>query len=255
KKMNLTLNASLETTIHAGEIILIIPRENDYFLLSGSSDAVVFHAKILPRGLHHDLLMCQEQYNNIIIMRKDDSYFLPTATEMMKMLMRLKKDNVARGDVRIEIPVALFFSQLYIEKKQCMLIKSYESEHRLSGLILDIIKKPDYPWKVKEMAKQYNMSINCFINKFRSVSGFTPCNFLKKIRLNRGKVLLENTEIPVSLIASKCGYNSHSAFTFYITKEFGMSPVEIRKNQKIKNNKEVFVIGRDSISVPNSRSL
>ncbi|EHJ4396051.1 hypothetical protein KAV55_005121, partial [Salmonella enterica] len=35
KKMNLTLNASLETTIHAGEIILIIPRENDYFLLSG----------------------------------------------------------------------------------------------------------------------------------------------------------------------------------------------------------------------------
>ncbi|EJS1077040.1 helix-turn-helix transcriptional regulator, partial [Salmonella enterica] len=111
------------------------------------------------------------------------------------------------------MPIAVFFIQLFITQNFGFQILIQEEKNNISQCMLDMVKKPGYHWKIKTMAMQHNMGVNLFINEFRKVSGDTPFNFLKKIRLNRAKQLLENTTIPISIIASECGYNSHASFT------------------------------------------
>ncbi|HFV9934824.1 TPA: helix-turn-helix domain-containing protein, partial [Salmonella enterica subsp. enterica serovar Bovismorbificans] len=150
-------------------------------------------------------------------------------------LLNMKK--VKSGTVlSLESPVVLFFVHLYLNKIVDSSLPFNNSGHQLSKLMLEIIKNPGYSWHVKDMAKEYCMSTNFFISEFRKISGFTPFNFLKRTRLNKGKQLLEHTDAPVSFIARQCGYNSHASFTFYMKKEFGLPPFRIRENAKINNN-------------------
>ncbi|ENH6239199.1 helix-turn-helix transcriptional regulator [Salmonella enterica subsp. enterica] len=214
-----------------GDFVLLKRENSDYFILSGHADTVVIHAKILPRGLYLDLVMYHGYHESLKVLRKECTDVLYIAAEMMKLLLCLKNKGTQMSRL-IEIPMALFFVQLYVVENSWLSLSSYNSEHKLSNLMLEIIKNPCAPWRVKDMAKKYNVSTNFFIDEFRKLAGVTPFVFLKKTRLNRGKKLLENTEKPVSIIARECGYNSHASFAFYIKREFGMSPVGIRKNAK-----------------------
>ncbi|HFW4799639.1 TPA: helix-turn-helix transcriptional regulator, partial [Salmonella enterica subsp. diarizonae serovar 60-67:z35:-] len=215
-----------------GDFILLKRENSDYFILSGHADTVVIHAKILPRGLYLDLVMYHGYHESLKVLRKECTDVLYIAAEMMKLLLCLKNKGTQMNRL-IEIPMALFFVQLYVVESSWLSLSSYNSEHKLSNLMLEIIKNPCAPWRVKDMAKKYNMSTNFFIDEFRKLAGVTPFVFLKKTRLNRGRKLLENTEKPVSIIARECGYNSHASFAYYIKKEFGFPPLKIRRNAKI----------------------
>lgn len=227
----LMFNKSPAKELSKGDFVLLKKENSDCFILSGHVDTVIIHAKILPRGLYLDLVMCHGYHESLKILRKEYSDILSVAAEMMKLLLCLKKKGTQMNCL-IEIPMALFFVQLYLVESSWLSLSPYNFENQLSNLMLEIIKNPCSPWRVKDMAKEYNMSTNYFIGEFRKIAGVTPFVFLKKTRLNRGKKLLENTEKPVSVIASECGYNSHASFAFYIKKEFGISPVGIRKNAK-----------------------
>lgn len=218
-----------------GDFVLLKRESSDYFILSGHVDTVVIHARVLTRGLYLDLVMCHGYHGTLKILRKEYSDILSVAAEMMKLLLCLKRKGTQMNRL-IEIPMALFFIQLYLIESSWLSLSPCNFEDQISNLMLEIIKNPCSSWRVKDMAKEYNMSTNYFIDEFRKLAGVTPFVFLKKTRLNRGKKLLENTEKPVSVIASECGYNSHASFAFYMKKEFGMSPVGIRKNAKKNMN-------------------
>lgn len=227
----LMFNKSSVKDISTGDCIFLSRKKNDYFILSGVPDTVILHGRFLPVGMYQDLVMCQCIYEHLHIFRKESSDFLPAVAEMMRLLLRLYEKGVEEK-LLLETPIALFFILLYITKSASGSFKCYNPEHVLSGLMFEIIKKPGYPWRVSDMAKRFNMNTNLFIREFKKVSGFTPFLFLKKIRLNRGKHLLENTETPVSVIAGECGYNSHASFAFYMKQEFGESPVKIRRSAR-----------------------
>lgn len=221
-----------------GEIIILHRKKNDCFILSGSTDTVIIHIKISSCGIYQDLIMCHSQQKNLKIINKDNAKISKIAAEMTKLMAALKNKNMQKS-IALEKSVALFFIQLYLMESEKYTFQYQSIEKELSKLMLDIIKKPGYLWCVNKMASKHNMSTNAFINEFRKLSGYTPFYFLKKIRLNRGRLFLENTELPISTIASKCGYNSHASFTLYIRKEFGKSPLQLRQEARSKktNNK------------------
>lgn len=232
----LMFNKTETKEVFSGEFVLLNRKNDDYFILSGGDNTVVLHTQVIPCGLYQDLVLCQGYHEHLYILRRGQSELLPAASEMIKLLFQLNiKRDKAQTRLLLEIPIAIFFIQLYLTETSWPLFTFHDPGHRLTGLMLDIIKKPGYQWRVKDMASKCNMSTSLFINEFRKLSGYTPLSFLKKIRLNRGKKLLENTETPISIIASECGYNSHASFAYYIKQEFGMTPIKIRKSHKIKS--------------------
>ncbi|EAN8329440.1 AraC family transcriptional regulator [Salmonella enterica] len=228
----LIFNRAGSKKIQNGEFILFNKRINDCFILADLTDADVLHARITVFGLYHDFLMSQVEEGRLQIFSKENSCLLPIIHEIVKLLPTLKKE-ASQSQLCIGNIIALFFAQIFLFYTHA-LFQNHGANHQFSTLMLDIIKEPGGPWQVKDMADKYNMNINLFIREFKRVSGFTPFNFLKKVRLNKARQLIENTDIPISVIAEDCGYNSHASFTFYIKKEFGVSPIKMRKKHKIK---------------------
>ncbi|MBE7043719.1 MAG: helix-turn-helix domain-containing protein [Ruminococcaceae bacterium] len=74
-----------------------------------------------------------------------------------------------------------------------------------------------------------------YLNRiFIRQTGISMHKFILQKRTNEGKRLLLNTNLSISEIASKTGFNNATYFSSYFKKELGMSPFEFRKT--FKNN-------------------
>jgi AraC-like DNA-binding protein len=231
----LMFNTPPSRMLSSGDFIFMNRNHSDYFIVSGSLDAVILHARIIPKDLYKHLLLYQVGYKSMCILNDDNSDVFPAVSELFQLLLKMKKEK-SGAILYLETPIALFFVHIYLSEIMESSLPFNSPIHQFSKLMLEIIKNPGYSWNVKDMAKEYCMSTNSFISRFREISGLTPFNFLKKNRLNKGRLLLENTHIPVSVIARRCGYNSQASFSFYIKQEFGHTPLKLRSNAEINNN-------------------
>ncbi|TDF38363.1 AraC family transcriptional regulator [Alteromonadaceae bacterium M269] len=82
---------------------------------------------------------------------------------------------------------------------------------------------------IDELAKQAGMSISVFHRAFKVVTGSSPLQYLKKIRLSRAKTLILYDGLKASVAATKVGYESASQFSREFKRYFGVPPSEADK--------------------------
>lgn len=63
-----------------------------------------------------------------------------------------------------------------------------------------------------------------FYKRLRTLTGRTPIEFIRAIRMKRASQLLKDRELNVSEVAYQVGYNSPHFFTVQFKKEFGVTP-------------------------------
>ncbi len=83
---------------------------------------------------------------------------------------------------------------------------------------------------VNEIAKFVHLSPSYFSQIFKTTTGITPYAFLLDVRLQQSKLLLLQTELSVSEIASLTGFNSDANFIYFFKNETGITPLKYRKN-------------------------
>ncbi|ECX4173737.1 AraC family transcriptional regulator, partial [Salmonella enterica] len=144
-KVELMFNTLPSKELSSGEFIFLSRQCTDYFIVSGGRDAVIIHARIILHGLYKDLLLHHGLYNRLHILNRNNSDALPAASEMIKLLLNMKR--VQSGAVLfLEPPVTLFFVHLYLNEIAGLLLPFNNYDQRFSKLMLEIIKNPDYPW-------------------------------------------------------------------------------------------------------------
>lgn len=82
------------------------------------------------------------------------------------------------------------------------------------------------PLSVEQMAKQARMSVAAFHSNFKQVTGNSPIQYLKRIRLDRARRLMAHDGYNASMAASAVGYESPSQFSREFKRLFGATPVE-----------------------------
>lgn len=80
------------------------------------------------------------------------------------------------------------------------------------------------PLSVNEMAEQAFMSPSAFSHLFRDVTGRSPYQFVKEMRLNKARELLVEDESNVTQISKAVGYRSTSHFINEFKDRFGVTP-------------------------------
>lgn len=63
---------------------------------------------------------------------------------------------------------------------------------------------------------------------FKKMYGTTIHRFHMEKRLEKGALLIKNTELPISIISQKCGFKDHSHFSKNFRKQFGKTPSQYR---------------------------
>ena len=81
---------------------------------------------------------------------------------------------------------------------------------------------------VPEVAQVVAMSDSSFYQKFKTVTGTTPLQYQKALRLTEAKDLLTSEKVQVSDVAFAVGYESPSHFSKDYKRHFGLSPNETR---------------------------
>ena len=103
---------------------------------------------------------------------------------------------------------------------------------QLKALREAIYSDPVRKWSVEEICSEMNVSRAYFHRIYQNAFGITCGQDIISGRLSYAADLLENTEMSVSLIAEKCGYDSDSYFMRQFRKHKGCTPTEYRRRKQ-----------------------
>ena len=90
------------------------------------------------------------------------------------------------------------------------------------------------PLSLESMANQVSLNALYLPRAFKKAFGQTPHQYLLQRRVERAKVMLINTELPISEIALTTGFSSQSHLSHWFSKFTGVSPAAFRHVQSIR---------------------
>jgi AraC-like DNA-binding protein len=137
-----------------------------------------------------------------------------------------------------------FLLSMFVEKLRSHLVAamaetSSHSENQIGplqaaldpclGVVLRLVHaRPERDWTVHSMARESGLSRSAFADRFRTLVGQPPLQYVTELRLQKATELLETTDVPVKRIAALVGYESVSAFSSAFKRRFGGPPVSVR---------------------------
>jgi AraC-like DNA-binding protein len=80
------------------------------------------------------------------------------------------------------------------------------------------------PFRVEEVARLSGMSVSAFHRNFQVVTGMSPIQFQKHLRLQAARLLLTNSPNDVTGVGFRVGYDSPSQFSREYRRLFGAPP-------------------------------
>jgi DNA-binding response OmpR family regulator len=103
------------------------------------------------------------------------------------------------------------------------------------SFIEEQVASPDL--SVERLSREMAMSRTNFYKKILSITGKTPLELIRSIRMKYAAQLLETSGMRVSEVAMRVGMNDHKLFRKYFREEFGVLPSELcGKKTSIINN-------------------
>jgi DNA-binding response OmpR family regulator len=79
----------------------------------------------------------------------------------------------------------------------------------------------------ESFAMEMHVSGSLLYKKIKALTGQSPIEFIKSIRLNRALELLQSHKYTITEVSELCGYSSISYFSTVFKKYFGKSPTEV----------------------------
>ncbi len=114
-------------------------------------------------------------------------------------------------------------------------VKSGTNKPTLDDLFLEKLVKVvqdrlnDSDLEVLDLCKAVHLSNMQVNRKLKALTGKTPSRFIRSIRLQKAKELLETSQLNVSEIAYQVGFSEPNYFSRCFSEEFGIAPNVIRK--------------------------
>ncbi|HYC87275.1 MAG TPA: ATP-binding protein, partial [Chryseosolibacter sp.] len=108
-------------------------------------------------------------------------------------------------------------------------------DEKLIGNAIKVVEQhigdPDF--SVEELSREMGMSRVHLYKKLLSLTGKSPIEFIRAIRLQRAAQLLEKSQLTVAEVAYQVGFNNPKYFTKYFKDEFNMLPSAYASGKKL----------------------
>ena len=87
---------------------------------------------------------------------------------------------------------------------------------------------------LKSVAEKFDMSVRTFNRRFKNATSKTPLQYLQEIRIDMAKDLLQTSNLSVSEVAYKVGYQDMGHFSSLFKKLLSTTPSEYRSTVRAK---------------------
>lgn len=102
----------------------------------------------------------------------------------------------------------------------------------IENVIMAMSNSFDEPYDINKYAKICSLSPSRFSHKFKQVMGKAPLKYFINIKLKRAKEFLKFSDLSISEIAERVGYDNPLYFSRTFRKAFGISPTGYRNKEK-----------------------
>lgn len=192
-------------------IAININKEMMYDIISSLGNENAKNCKTVQMGVFQD---------------KVTTLFEDTIYRLLKILQCKEESKILGDSILKEIYYRIatgenahFLHKMFLNHKQeAKIAKALKNIHDNFNQALDI----------STLAKEEGMSVSSFHSHFKNITSYSPLQYIKKIRLNKAKDLIEQKSMQVNNTAYAVGYESASQFSRDFKSYFGYPPKEAK---------------------------
>ena len=123
----------------------------------------------------------------------------------------------------------------------CFLFAIFEPENLKHSDVVQKIKEYilanfDHRLTLDDISRHVYLSNSYVSSIFKKETGLSIIDYTNRVRINRSKRLLHETDYSISMISTRCGFEDQSYFTKTFRKHVGVSPKKYRESKP--NNTE-----------------
>lgn len=203
--------------------------ENDYYVLklmpkflydiSPKEANISFPARFL---IYNSELKC--------VWRKDELEGSEILKNLQKLISEIDSETTLSTVSKI-ICTLNILEEIYRADKEL-----YESLDATPDAIFDVVSYINVWFEIdltaEDMAKRANMSYSHFSRSFNKATGKSFRDYLNLVRINHAEQLIINTNLPITEISMKCGYQTVSHFNTMYKRIKGIPPLAARKEKE-----------------------
>lgn len=171
--------------------------------------------------------------------------------DLMDAILRFLRALSTKADRQVLAPIymnEMVYRVLQAEQytRLIEMAASESASNPVSAIIAYVHEHIGEPLSVSDLAEQAFMSPSAFSHLFRDVTGKSPYQFVKEMRLNRARELLIENESSITQISQAVGYRSTSHFINEFRERYGMTPGtysnvqavghELREHRNVRGN-------------------
>jgi len=106
---------------------------------------------------------------------------------------------------------------------------SVMAEPRLRASLEAMMRQPEAPWTLEELADLCHMSRATFARLFTKAAGMPPAEMLTQLRMQSAAQMLGQEGATAARVAEAVGYQSEAAFSRAFSRHHGMGPGEYKR--------------------------
>ncbi len=144
------------------------------------------------------------------------------------LLQRIKLRNLFTADLL----------NLNKNEKQITVTGITQNDKSFLSKVTELIEKnmDNSEFIVEDMVKEFAMSRTVFFKKLKALTGLSPVEFIRTMRIRRAAQLIETTDYNMTQISFMVGINGSRYFSRCFKQMYGLSPTEYKEKMKNKNS-------------------
>lgn len=158
--------------------------------------------------------------------------------DVLEPMYRLLNALKTKGDAEVlggQILREIYYRALMGERGYILASTAYGESHtaRIARALKMIHENYSHQYDVAELASFVNMSSRTFHEHFKTITSYTPVQYIKRIRLEKARQILVDQGIQASVTSHMVGYESASHFSRDFKRHFGYPPSEAKAHDNV----------------------
>lgn len=174
--------------------------------------------KVFPQGLP------QPRDARSLYVGDADAHILDAATRLLELMAQPTDAELLAPLVRDEILIRLLRSPM--GSRVAQIGKAGSSVQRIANAVAWLRVNFDQQVNIEDAAKLVNMSVTSFHRQFKAVTGMSPLQYQKSLRLQEARRLMLAAMLDAGQASRRVGYSSASQFTREYGRFFGSAPTK-----------------------------
>jgi len=189
--------------------------------------------KVFPHGLP------QARDSRSLYVGEANTHIIDAATRLLELMAQPVDAELLAPLVRDEMLIRLLRSPM--GSRVAQIGKTDSSVQRIAKAVSRLRTDFDQPVNVEGLATLVNMSVTTFHRQFKAVTGMSPLQYQKTLRLQEARRLMLTAMIDAGTAGRRVGYSSAAQFSREYGNFFGSAP-----KKDINRLREEGLASRDS---------